>query len=411
MSLKTKVLIFVGIITAVMVVQFFVSGIGQGHTMRMEPTGHGVPYAFDAGPFFHSNNSRFYFVVTRDGIQYRPSNGEARWSHSFNFTQPLAVARGDFVAVGERQGGRRVEVFSAADERLFVAEFNDPVMMFSVSATGLLSVVVQYAAGGYGIYVENQQSVRGIRGLDSIYSQRIVDDLHFPVAVEISHDGRYIAVATLDVSGIRPETTIEFRYIHESHAWAVGVDDQEGLFASEIFNGQLIYGMRFMENNRFVVATTSQIVGFQMTPRAYAPTAMQILWTRELQNELAHLAFYGNRHIVYVTGNMHLGVASGDPVGTVHMINSEGEPVGEFSLGRRATHLSVGHGAVLVGSDRNFHAIDMRGNHLWEHNALHYTLAMIFLDDRDTVLIAGANRAEVNARQRTRVNEFETGLD
>ena len=404
MSWKTKILIFVGIITAVMVVQFFMPGTGQGHTIRMEATGYGVPYAFDANPSFHSNNSRFYFVVTREGIQYRPSAGDARWTHSFNLTQPVTVARGDFIAVGEKSGGRRVDVFSANDGFLFRAEFNDPVVMFSINETGILAAVVQYATGRYGIYAHNQQSVR--RG-EVIYFQRITDDLHFPTAVEVSADGSYIAIAIVDLN-VRMDTTVQFRFVNRADARAAGVEEVDGLFASEIFSGQLVYGMRFMANNRFVVATTSQIAGFQLVPQAYAVTQVRPQWTRSLQNELSHIAFYGNRHLVYVTGDMHLGMAEGSPVGTVYMVNADGTETGTFSLGRRATHLSVGHGALLVGSDRNFHAVDMRGNHLWEHNSLHYTRDMIFLDDTDTVLIAAANRADVHARRRVRIDELES---
>ena len=404
MSTKTKILIFVGLITIAMVVQHFLPD-RHNHIIRMEPTGHGVSYNFDASPSFHSNNSRFYYFVTRDGIQYRPSDGDVRWNHSFSFNQPHMVARGDIVAVGERSGGRRVYVFNSTDELLFRAEFEYPVMMFSVNAAGFLSVVLEMPFG-YRIYVHNQLS---IRAGEYFYRQNIVDDLHFPVAVEVSEDGRYIAVAIVDLS-VRVDTTVQLRYtsLWDAVAWGAA----EGLFASEIFTDQIVHSLRFMADDRLVVATDSQILGYRIIERDYNVTAKEWAWTVNLQNELSEMAFYGNRHLVYVTGNRHLGAINGYPVGTVHIVNTtDGTRAGEFSTGRHATHLSVGNGAVLVGSDRNFHAIDLRGNHLWEHNSLHYTRSMIFLDDTDTVLIAGANRAEVNRRQRVRVTDFEGIFD
>jgi len=404
MSTKTKILIFVGLITIVMVVQFFMPDMGQNHIVRMEPTGHSVSYTFDASPSFHSNDSRFFYFVTRDGISFRPSNGDVRWSHSFSFNHPTMVARGDFVAVGERYGGRRVYVFDSSDQPLFRADFDYPIAMFSINAAGFLSVVLQTSVG-YRIYVHNQQS---IRAGEYLYRENIVGDLYFPTAVEVSEDGSYIAVAIADLN-VRLDTTVHLRYLNERDArtW----DTVDGLFAFETFAGQIVYTVRFMADNRLVVVTESQIIGYQIIRRDYAVTTQQISWVIDLQNDLSHMAFYGNRHLVYITGDRHLGAVNGSPVGTVHIINADGTPVGEFNMGRRATHLSVGHGAVLVGSDRNFHAIDLRGNHLWEHNSLHYTRDMIFLDDTDTVLIVGASRAEVNTRQRVRINDFENVFD
>jgi len=405
MSTKTKILIFVGLITVVMVVQFFLPDMGQNHIVRMEPTGHSVSYTFDASPSFHSNNSRFFYFVTRDGISFRPSNGDVRWSYTFSFSQPLMVARGDIVAVGERYGGRRIYVFNSSDELLFRADFDYPVAMFSVNAAGFLSVVLQTSVG-YRVYVHNQQS---IRAGEYLYRQNIVGELYFPTAVEVSEDGRYIAVAIADLN-VRVNTTVHLRYLNErdSRVWGL----EYGLFAFETFADQIVYAVRFMADNRLVMATESQIMGYQIIAREYTVTTKQPIWTIQLQNELSQMAFYGNRHLVYVTGDRHLGATNGSPVGMVQIINTtDGERVGEFNMGRRATHLSVGHGAVLVGSDRNFHAIDLRGNHLWEHNSLHHTGDMIFLDDTDTVLIAGASRAEVNTRQRVRINDFENVFD
>lgn len=405
MNNKTKILIFVGLITIVMVVQFFMPHFGQTHIIRMEPTGDSVSYPLDAGPSFHSNNSNLFYFVTRGGVQQLASNGGVRWSEPFSFTHPIMVARGDIVAVGER-AGRTVYVFNSAG-LIFSADFDDPVVLFSVNEAGILSVVLE-TSFGYRIYIHNQQSVRP--GERALFYQNITGDLHFPTAVEVSENGRYIAVAILDSSTSLFNHTILLRYMNEWDARAAGVE--EGLFAAEILDDQeVIYSMRFMADNKFVVATTSRIICYQITSRSYGVSTKQILWAINLQNYLSHIAFYGNRHLVYVTGDRHLGIIDGTPPGAVRIVNLDSTQVGEFNLGRSVTHLSVGHGAAIVGTDRNFHAIDLRGNLLWEHNALQYTRDVIFLDDTDTILIAGANRAEVHVRRRMRNNTIEEILD
>ncbi|MCL2285478.1 MAG: DUF5711 family protein [Firmicutes bacterium] len=404
MTIKTKLLIFVGLITIVLMVQFLLPFFGQSHVVRMEP-GYSIPFDLDANPSFHSNNSRFFYLVTRSGVQYRRvSDMSAHWTESIGFTRAMTVARGDIIAVGEQSGGRSVHVFNPSG-LMFTAEFDDPIVSFFVNETGFLSVILQ-TSFGYRIYVHNQQSIRA--GVP-LYSQNIADALVFPLAVDVSENGRYIAVAIVDVN-VWKTTTIQFRYINDSDARAAGVDVHQGLFAAVMLE-ELIYTIRFMADNRLIIATPSEIRCYQIITRPYLVSEPQRAWTINLQNELSHIGFDGNRHLVYVTGDRHLNTLNGSSVGTVYIVNMNGTHVGEFNLGRRATHLSVGHGAVIVGSDRNFHAIDLRGNHLWEHNSLHYTSDMLFIDGTNTVLVVGANRAEVNVRRRVRVNEFENVFD
>jgi len=400
MKARTKILIFVAIISAVMVIQFFMPGLGQAHNMRLESTREGVSYSFDDSPSFHSNNSRHFFFVTRNRIAYYTSAADVRWWHAFNFTRPVMVARGDIVAVGEQSGGRRIYVFNSLGY-MYHVDFDYPVMTFSVNETGFLAAVVQYASG-HGIQVYNRHSSN-----TPLYSRDIVEELWFPTAVEISDNGRYIAVAILDLN-TRLNTVLQFGYINQSDGFATG--NRYGLFSAEEFAGQMVYAMRFMADNRLVVATTSHIVGYQITPRPSGVSVQNEIWSVELQNALSHIAFYNNVYFAYVTGDRNLGAIDAPAVGTVRILNTEdGTESGVFSMGRRVTHFSMGSGGLLVGADRNFHAVDLRGNHLWEHNALYDVRGrdVIFVGDTDTVLIAGATRAEIYERTRVRINDFE----
>ena len=401
MKTITKVLIFVGIIAAVTVVQFFMPNIGQTQHIRLEQTGHGVSYDFDASPSFHSNSSGDFFFATRDGIQFRSSSDTQHWHLAFTFNNPVMVGSGNIVAVGEPRG-RRVYVFNS-NGLLFPIDSEHPIMLFSVNSTGFLAVVVQYP-NGHRIRVYNPNSFA-----EPLFTRAIVgqdEALWYPTAVEISDNGRYIAVALLDLNTLL-RTTVEFGYINASDGF--GTEDRFGIFASEILHGQIVSAMQFMADNKVVVATTSYIICFQLTQHVHAPTTISEVWRRELNSSIDHIAFYGNRYVVYITGDRHVGVTDAPPMGTINIVNVNNTVAGVFNLGRRATHLFVGHGALLVGADRNFHAISMRGVHLWEHNALFDTRGrqVIFLDNTDTILIGGANRAEVHERRRVQVDDFE----
>ena len=405
---KTKVLIFFAIISIIMVIQYLMPNIGQTHYMRMEPTGRGgVTYTFDASPSFHSNSSGNFYFSNRSGISMRTSNGDIRFSSSFSFNNPIMVARGDIVAIGEERGGRRIYVFNA-DGFMYRVDLEDPIMNFSVNEAGFLAVVVQFPTG-HGIRVFNQRSSTA-----PLYSRDIVGQaqtLWFPTSVEVSNNGRYIVVAIVDLYTTF-RTHLQFGYINQVDG--LGTGNVYGLFSAETFHGQLVYDMRFMTDNRLVVVTRDRIICYQINTRSYAVSTQHELWSINLRNDLAQIGFYGNRHFIYVTGDRHLGEVDALPVGSIRIVNTDdGEETGYFNLGRRATHLSVGHGAVLIGADRSFHAIDLRGNHLWEHNVLYDVRGrdVIFLDNVDTILVAGANRAEIFERNRVRVGEMESAFE
>jgi len=407
MKTKTKILICASIVAIVIIIQLITSNVGQGTAMRFEQTGVFFPYNFDASPSFYSNSSEFFFFATRDGVAYRTANRDrVEWNHAYSLNRPVMVGRGDFAAVGEQSGGRRIYVFNANEGYLFHVDFDVPVLTFSINETGFLAVVVQYNTG-HGIYVFNQASIGGIDG-DWMYSRFEEAELVYPTAIEVSADGRYIIVALLDLR-VRPTTTLQFGYINSNDGFITG--HIQGLFSEERLDRQLVYAMQFMSGNRLVVATTSQLVIYQISPRNHAPSVQEEIWSEALENSLTHIEFYGNSHFVYVLGDRNIGMSDAPPPGTVNIRNAAGARIGTFALGRRATHLSVGHGAVLVGADRNFHAVNFNGTHLWEHNSLFDTRAMLFLDNTDIILIAGMNRAEVQERRRVRVSDFENVWD
>ncbi|MCL1844025.1 MAG: DUF5711 family protein [Defluviitaleaceae bacterium] len=397
-STATKILIAVMITIAVVVAQFFFLpwfGFGQAGEMVMLGTGVEITYDFDAGAAFHSNDSRHFFFVTREGISYKSSGSPLfEWHETFSFNNPWLVARGDFIAVGEVGGGRVIYVYSTTEQEYRVV-FEYPVISFSINESGILSAIVRYDRG-YGVYVFNRHRSTVENPL---YHWPVFDNLHQPTHAEVSADGTYIAIAIRNVT-VGVNSTISFRYINQWDAW--GTD--QGIFGAQDFPGQLVTAMQFMNNNRLIVATTSQITGFQLGP---GHATHRPLWTHEKENTLTHVEFYNGTHFAIAAGERRtMAMGEGDPIGMVRIYGTNGVETGSFDLGRRVTHMRMGHNSVIVGGDRSFHAIDFRGNPVWSFTSAFDARDFLFLDDINTILIAGSNRAEVFRRQRQRTYEI-----
>ena len=363
------------------------TGIGSD-SLRLVNTNVAVSYGFDAHPSFYSNNSRFFYFVTRTGLRYETSGGENRWNQQFSLTRPHMITNGEMVAVGETNGGRIIFVFDSSGP-IFTANLNNPVLGFSLNQAGYLSVITQHE-NGYGIYVYNRH-----RNVEPLYSKRITQEANpmvVPLAAEVSEDGRYIVIAYWDLNQ-DVTMVVDFRFINQEDA-PFGT---YGLFTQKTFAGETPLAMRFMANNTLLLITDRQIKLYSITG-----DEVQIEWSRELQNYLDQIAFNGNNRFAYVAGPpAGADTNYADPIGTVNIFDLNGL-TGSFNIGRRGTHLSMGHNAVIVGADRYFHAVNIRGESLWHHNALHDVRDMLFLENTDTVLIAGPNRAYVWRRLRER---------
>lgn len=356
--------------------------------MRLVNIGQGVTYAADSSPSFYSNSSRSFFFTSRTGIRNVTDRGENRWQEHFSFTRPHMATRGDIVAVGESDRGRAIYVFDQ-DGLMYSRTLTHPALGFFINPYGYLSVILQID-GGFEVIVYND-----LRRFDNLFRKQIFQSdrpMEIPVATDVSEDGMFVAIAYLDLTR-QLTTSIEFWFVDQAQL-PFGTD---GLFAHRIFPEEALISMRFMEDNHILIITDSRI-----TMKRIVGNTLQEVWTKILYNRLDQLAFYSNNRFAYVAGAaISPDGRDAEPVGTVNIFDLSGL-TGSFPLGRRATHLSMGSNAVIVGADRYFHALNARGVSLWHHIALHDVREMIFLNDTDTVLIAGATTANIWRRQRVR---------
>ncbi|MCL1863247.1 MAG: DUF5711 family protein [Defluviitaleaceae bacterium] len=366
--------------------------------MTMVGTGRTFDFDFDSGAAFHSNDSRFFYFSTREGMRQIASNANLIWHEAHSFNNPRLATAGDIVAVGE-VGGAIIHVFGS-DGQMFSVNMDNPVVFFDVTDTGFLSVIARYD-GGYGMYVLNQ--TRPLAE-DPLFHWDFYEDLIVPTRIVVSPDGTYVAISFLCLN-INVRSFVQFRYLNQWDAW--GTDF--GLFATQDFPDEYITGLRFMNDNKLLIATTAQIACFQLGP---LHTSSRKVWGIEPENAKAHIAFYNGTHFAFTAGERKLTAeGEGYPVGTVFIYNAmNGNRTGVFELGRRATHLRMGHDAVIVGGDRSFHAMDFRGNPLWEHTSMFETRDVLFLDNINTILVAGSNHAEIFERRRLREDDFNEGV-
>jgi hypothetical protein len=357
---------------------------GVANDFIMAETGVIVSYDFSRRAQIHAHGTRNFYLLTRDGMQYLTLSGDERWNHTFNLASPEMSARGEIAAVAEPRG-RQVWVFNPGG-LLYTETLPDPLLHFNVNETGYLAAAVQMERG-YAVLVY------GPSGGAPIYRYRIQDQNVFPTAMEVSPDGRFIAIALMDTR-VRLQTSVVFGNINAFESRGV----PDGIFAIEILEDQIAAYVRFMDGNRALIITDAGMYCF----RPGANHTLDKLWSETFHNELGLIAFDGGKSFAYTTGEPLLNRPDAAPAGVLRMVGLDGRITGTFEIGRRATHLSMAHGTALAGADRTFFAVNTRGNRLWTYPAMQDVTEFIFIHNTDTVLLAGSTRASV--MQRVRVN-------
>jgi len=385
-----KMLIASGLLIAVALAQYLIFdliGVGSRQDLRMIDTEIGVSYGFDMHARFYSPGTRNFFFVTRDGMQNISSTGEVRWQHGFNMVQPNMVGRGNIVAVGEPEG-RRIYVFDMAG-LMYSANLSHPILYFTVNQTGYLSVIMRTEVG-YEVQVFNPNNPT-----DPNYGYRapINDANVFPWSVDVSECGTYIVKALMDVDTLI-FSRLTFSYVRRVDSRGL----PDGLFASYSFPNEFIFRTRFTECGRVIAITDRQILGFE--PEGGTQGA---LWDIPLYNRL-DIIHIGENSFAYVTGEPFLNEPEAESPGVLRIYNFNGQLTGTYDLGRRATHLNMGLNTAIVGIGRTFYAINHHGIQLWNYSAIYDVQDMLFLDNTDTILLAGNTRATVMRRLRATEN-------
>ena len=364
---------------------------GRGMDLRWVNTGRGVSYSMDGAPVFHGHEGAFFFMANRDGVRYVSQLGESRWVSTLTLRRPIMQGSGTYVAVSEGDRGRTIHVFDA-NGPVMTETFDHPIHTFSINRFGFLSVILQMD-DGYTVNIFHRQSAQ-----NPLYRNPFITSEQpgiLPVLSEVSDDGRVVVIGLLDVRN-RLHSKIQFGYTYRGDGWGT-----DGIFAERILEDQMLLLLRKTTQNRLVAVTDMQIIMYHRDANDVITEITQI----PLENQITAIAFDETGRFSIALGSPFINANEAYPLGTVLIFDANGNHLGTFEAGRQVTHLAMGHSAVIIGKGRNFTATTLQGTTKWEYVSLQDTSDFLFLENSDTVLIAGATRADVWRRQRLRDGE------
>ena len=331
-----------------------------------------------------------FFIASRDGIRFLSSDGQEKMSCTYNMIVPRLAGRGGYAGVAE-DGGTNLYVCNA-EERLYTVTTENPIRSFSVAANGY-AVVITQKDDTYDVIVYNNKGQISHYGL-------FVDANVYPIAADVSNDGEILAVSYLDTSGGEMNSRILFSYVNKTKAADYATDN--GVFAAVNHNPDRLVGMvRFMEGNMLLALSDKDLVCYDTN------NAARRKWSLELGNKLDAACFSEPGWFALAYGSRDPNV-SGEEPGLCRFYDLNLTVLGEYKAGAKVTQLTAGYGTALVCCERQYNAVAQSGNELWRYDATHDVSQALFMENTNTLVLAGGTQTEIVRRVKEKV---ETEVD
>ncbi|MCL2574612.1 MAG: DUF5711 family protein [Defluviitaleaceae bacterium] len=285
-----------------------------------------------------------FFLMTRDAVRFHNTDGTEIFRHGHTITNPITFSRGSHVAI-MAQGGRVFHVYNTQNWMYSIATDN-PIVRFALSAQGLVAVMTDRGNKVFDLAVHNDAGV-------VIHEGVVAGGNITPIAMDISPDGRVLAISYLDINDAQMNSFVSFFSLDGSH---VGAEDA---FAQSTQNpNQIIGHIRFLENGRLVAVSDTRVFILNATA--------DTIWETELTNRFTHLAFSGNWFAI-AYGDIMLN-RDGYAPGTVVGYDADGVRVFQHTVDGGAVHnLQAMGDYIVIGGSGHFAGLSRRGDVVWEH--------------------------------------------
>lgn len=317
-------------------------------------------------------------IVTEDGLKAVSLEGEELWADTHTIKSIAIAQKAPYFAIGEKKG-RRISVFDTYGKKTDI-EFSNPVVYFSINQKGDIVVIEKTQDG----HVVSGYDERG----NSFGVKRItyVQDVGYPIAAEISPDGKVILISYINTDDINVS----------SQVIAVGVGDGglakvDSILYGKVYEDTIISEIEFINENVWIAAGDNNLI-----------------FNRLNGEEIKKIE---DRYINYITtfekmadsqGAYYATVSSVKPtMSTVHQVENlifysqEGEQLIDIDLHDPVTYMYGDGRITILGNDRKFIAYNKLGKKRWEYTSTKDIQKVVSLYPQQRVIMISKGKVEL----------------
>ncbi len=316
------------------------------------------------------------YYVSKDGMILLNKKGETVWTDTFTMTSPVMLRDGEFCAVADNKS-KTVNVYDLTGKLYSVTAGGD-ITTLAVNPIGCCAVVCK-ADDDYKIDVYSEAGEQMFEG-----SYAAKDGI--PLAIDISDDGKLLAVSLVSINEINMRSNVLFYYTTKTEA--KNTESSDGMISAINCNEDMAGVIRFLPDNSCIVATDKKIMNIgKKNSDPYLQN-----WEIPYTNYVTAMDIVDNKYIALAYGEP---ISAGDeakPVNSVYWYNLKGKEVGKAQCDERITGISSSLESSIIYMGKNFKAFTVGGRELWSYTALQNVESIQFYNTQDTIVLATATK-------------------
>lgn len=288
------------------------------------------------------------------------SNGKIKWTIDETMSEPLCEADGDYLLLSDLSGkhfaasykdGEKLQEFKLENDIISAKITAKGYCVFATDTDGYKAKVTVFNKRGKELYEWNSGS-------------------GYITDVDITDNGKYLAVSQLMTDGTSPDTRIQIIDTHRGET-----------IASAVRSGEICAGMRFTSNNRLIVVTDRSIT-------AYSARG----------NEKFNISLVGKSPSLYnIDSDDTIAVVTLDGRGNsvLELYSASGRLRGAYTASGDIKAISISGRGAIVAQQKGISRINARGKEKSTVNVAHDVKSIGYFGDKSRAVVIGSAKAEV----------------
>lgn len=249
--IRHRIVIFYWVIIIILLILAVISGLFYYWT-RIKYTKYEIhqEYSFqktDDSYIEPLNNS--IVLYSSDGMSCIDSKGKTIWNQTYEIQNPVVRTCENVIAIAD-YNGRNIYVANT-DKILGTINTTMPIRDFSVAANGIVAAVLD-DSNITGIYLFDTS------GNNMVYFKTQISNSGYPIALDISKDGKQVAISYMKAEAGEVSTYVGFYNFS-----AVGQNYTDNLVGGYGYKNLIVPLVSFMNNDTIIALGDSKLMYYQ----------------------------------------------------------------------------------------------------------------------------------------------------
>ncbi len=288
------------------------------------------------------------------------ANGKIKWTIDETMSEPLAEIDGDYLLLADLSGkhfaasykdGEKQQEFKLENDIISAKITDKGYCVFATDTDGYKGKVTVFNKRGKELYEWNSGS-------------------GYITDVDITDNGKYLAVSQLMTDGSAADTRIQIIDTHRGET-----------VASAMRSGEVCAGVRFTSNNRLITVTDKNITAYSVRGR-----------------EKFNISLVGKSPSLYnIDSDDTIAVVTLDGRGNsvLELYSASGRLRGAYTASGDIKALSISGRGAIVAQQKGISRINARGKEKGTVNVAHDIKSIGYFGDKSRAVVIGSAKAEV----------------